>query len=372
MDSLTINLNAHKIEYLASTGYLFDVYRDGNDNYTDGDKTILTINGDGEISTTGLYIANAGEGGKIIINGGKHITSGFTLYKSTGGKIEINAGEFESTEPNIELYGLLGGNKANITVRGGKYLEWNPEDFVHEDYMTIYRNNYFEVGLPKSENAGSNSDMKDALNDPFVTEINITGNIKTNNTDKTSNTYLEGIKVKQSVTIKGDGKKTIAAGGREDVNGKKIMNFAIHVDGPYDVILEDLYLTRAGIAASGGATITVKNCRIDHSPGGTSRYAFYVEGGKITIDENCIINNSQKTSHGFIYAPMGEVIILGGTWGGTYIPNTPFARGNDGYIIIKGGTFSVNPTNYLAEGYTAEKIGSNWVVSLDPNSSSEN
>ena len=140
VDDLTVNLNGKKLLY-SGKDWLFNVYDDSWDGYDSennleindpNNKTILTIEGEGEISATGACIARAGEGGEIIINGGKHTASGATLYESIGGKIKISTGVFQSSLANPP-YTLFQGDINNIYINGGSFYKWDPSQTYNDE-----------------------------------------------------------------------------------------------------------------------------------------------------------------------------------------------------------------------------------------------
>ncbi|MBR6496251.1 MAG: hypothetical protein IKT28_03970, partial [Rikenellaceae bacterium] len=57
-----------------------------------------------------------------------------------------------------------------------------------------------------------------------------------------------------------------------------------------------------------------------------------------------------------------EIHVEGGTFGGVKSDlNVVLTQG--GKVIITGGTFNFDPTQWVADGYVATKVGDNWVVS---------
>ena len=58
----------------------------------------------------------------------------------------------------------------------------------------------------------------------------------------------------------------------------------------------------------------------------------------------------------------GTLEINGGEITGRVIMQNANAKANNAVLNITGGTFNFDPTAYLAVGYVAEKVGSNWNV----------
>lgn len=393
MDSLTINLNAHKIEYLGSTGYLFNVFRDGQDNYDDGDKTILTINGDGEISTTGECIATAGEGGGIVINGGTHTTSGSTLYKSTGGKIEITKGSFESTL-TADSYTLFNGSNTDITVRGGSFYKWDPsggdavsksdsdpakneKNFLSAEgnldisrYVVIYDTptldwNYVTKEYIVKDEDNNDSDIKDALEDPDVTIIDV----------------YKDLPLGEQLWVEKPGDLTINMNNNEYTGGTGHYSAAV-VYNTHLTINDGIFYQGFQVAYT-GTTLTLNNCNISiTSTASGARYcviAMYsskaiINGGTFSFLSHIrnltyfsANSNSVIDLYDCICGPVSKhnnvtvspIIADGGVvniYSGEYGFNTSDMKAiNNGKINVYGGTFTASsePTKFIAEGYKA-------------------
>ena len=142
------------------------------------------------------------------------------------------------------------------------------------------------------------------------------------------------------------------------------MNYALEISG-CDVDIYNANFTRAGIAADNGANVTFHSGKINHKPERTSRYIFCAHtGSTITIKDGTFVNDRPKNS--FFWADNATIIVENGTFtsvSASQKSSKKVVLSNGGKVIIKGGTFEFDPTAWLAEGYTATKSGSNWVVS---------
>lgn len=136
-------------------------------------KNSLTIHGnDGEVDSTGLYgiglstsmtgelVINGGTyvapegssyliggfGGKVIVNDGD-FTAPYCVINSFDGyscAVEINGGTFklDGTDSDPTAAPLLG---INITVKGGKFSQQLPEEYIAEGYMQIQSGAMWQV-----------------------------------------------------------------------------------------------------------------------------------------------------------------------------------------------------------------------------------
>ena len=129
----------------------------------------LTINGEGQIEANTRAIWARGNGGAVItINGGNYVGAkgnSELIYASGNGQIIINGGSFEASEKAADMggdeYALLNckdadykAGTAKITVKGGKYKNFNPANntsegngtnFVAEGYTSTQDGEYWVV-----------------------------------------------------------------------------------------------------------------------------------------------------------------------------------------------------------------------------------
>ena len=137
-------------------------------------------------------------------------------------------------------------------------------------------------------------------------------------------------------------------------------------------VLNNTNVNSAGgaIAAVNGAKLTFNSGSVAVNTTSTSdRYLFYVvgDGTVVTINDGEFADFTKTTQNQKrAYAYVGEgatLYITGGTFGKAST-RSGYTAGilGDGDIIITGGTFGFNPSAWVAEGYTAVKNGSTWVV----------
>ncbi len=114
-----------------------------------------------------------------------------------------------------------------------------------------------------------------------------------------------------------------------------------------------------GEAVFKGGSITL------NSTSTSARHVFYVatEGAKLTIEDGTFVfNPTNLTRKGsYLCADSGATIIVnGGSFAKPSTRTAPIQELNGGQVIIYGGTFQFNPSNYVAEGYEAIQGSDGW------------
>ena len=124
-----------------------------------------------------------------------------------------------------------------------------------------------------------------------------------------------------------------------------------------------------GIAVGYGAQVTFNGGAININSLATSqRYNFYVfgEGTKVVIEDGDFSFEAYR-QRSYVCADAGAIVeIKGGTFG--VAPNHsrwtyPIYEANGGQVIITGGTFGFDPTEWVADGYVAVESNGVWTVS---------
>ena len=150
-----------------------------------------------------------------------------------------------------------------------------------------------------------------------------------------------------------------------------------------------------GASSCGGCTLTLRNGRVTSASG--SAYSkilqAYGASGELIVEDSVTVTGisiplysapgynettAEMTTNGGIFvntteggnaikiekasgssrANYGKITINGGSFTGTI--NVPEAGKES--LIIRGGTFTVDPSDYLAEGCTCEQVGGKYVV----------
>lgn len=122
-----------------------------------------------------------------------------------------------------------------------------------------------------------------------------------------------------------------------------------------------------GIASVDGGKVTFNGTGLQLNATTTNpRYNFYAEG----VGSEIIINDGEfdiavKTlKRAYIYAGAGTTVYVNGGTFGKASTRSGYTAGilGSGKVIITGGTFGFNPSNWVATGYKAVQNGSTWTV----------
>ena len=153
-------------------------------------------------------------------------------------------------------------------------------------------------------------------------------------------------------------------------NGSEDGSYDFYILNKSTVIFNDANFPEAGgmIQAAYGATV-IFNSGVSNilSTSTSQRYNFYAAspGTTITINDGTFTFDAYR-QRSYACAVNGAIIyIKGGTFG--VAPNhtrwtTPIYTDATGKVIITGGTFGFDPTEWLAPGYEAIKSGNTWTV----------
>ena len=148
-------------------------------------------------------------------------------------------------------------------------------------------------------------------------------------------------------------------------------SYGVLSDGPEaNTTLDEVNITAAGgaLAATNGAELTFNSGSATINSTSTSqRHVFYAEGegSVITVNGGTFAFEAYR-QRSYACAVNGATIyITGGDFG--VAPNHsrwkhPIYTENGGKVIITGGTFKFDPTEWVAVGYEAVKNGDTWTV----------
>ena len=321
---------------------------------TDGAQ--LTFNG-GSVavnttSTSGRYnFYVVGEGTVVTVNGGGFSFSKALnqkrayIYAGSGATVYVKGGTFGKASAR-EGYtdGILGDGK--VVISGGTF-GFDPTKWVAEGCFVVKNDGLYIVGEP----ASSVDEFKDALSSQAAVSLA--------EAIDNGNSYFE---VRNNDIIKNMEEKELKAGG----NGTS--NYAFHLYGS-NVEVNNANINGAGFAVMEGSSVTVNSGTIAASPGKSGRNMFYVTGSSsVTVNEGTY--TFDRTSCYFVYVDAGSTCyIKGGHFEKPLANDTSkdsfVNTGSEGTVIITGGTFNVDPTAWLADGYKAVKEGKIWTVSAE-------
>ena len=168
------------------------------------------------------------------------------------------------------------------------------------------------------------------------------------------------------ITINGNGNKVIA--GTILSNNTK-GKYGLIIDGGSAVINDiDIETKGGGISAINGAKVIFNGNNLHVRTTNTSgRYNFYLEGNgsEVTINGgNFSFTTSPNNKRAYIYANPGTTVYVKGGTFGKASSRSGYEAGilGNGTVIITGGTFGFNPSNWVAAGYKAVQNGSTWTV----------
>ena len=125
-----------------------------------------------------------------------------------------------------------------------------------------------------------------------------------------------------------------------------------------------------GIAAADGAEVVFNSGSVYVDTASTSgRYLFYAEGEGSVIainGGNFSWDKNDNQTRAYIYAGEGTTVYVNGGTFGKASTRSGYTAGilGTGTVIITGGTFGFDPTNWLAPGFVAKKSdsASTWTV----------
>ena len=316
----------------------------------------VTFNGGSlEINSTStshrylFYVA--GEGSKLTINGGNFDFNKTQnqkrayIYASEGTTVYVNGGNFgkASARPDCKA-GILG--EGTVIIKGGTF-GFDPSAWVAEGCEVVKDGDKYIVGKP----ASTTTDFITALNNNPA--VNVKGAI-----DNSSNV----------INISDNNVVINMYGNEYKAGGNGTNNYAFNLYGS-DVEINDANINGAGLAIMQGSNATVNSGVIAAKPGKSGRNMFYVTGNStITVNEGTY--TFDRTSCFFVYVEAGcTCYINGGNFEKPLANNATkdlFVNpGSAGTVIITGGTFNVDPTAWVPEGYKAVKSGNIWTVSAE-------
>jgi len=123
-----------------------------------------------------------------------------------------------------------------------------------------------------------------------------------------------------------------------------------------------------GIAAVDGAQVVFNSGSVAVNTTNTSgRYNFYTQGAGSVITINGGEFSFSKTlnqKRAYVYAGAGTTVYINGGTFGPASTRSGYTAGilGEGTVIITGGTFGFNPSNWVADGYEAVQDGTTWTV----------
>lgn len=136
-------------------------------------------------------------------------------------------------------------------------------------------------------------------------------------------------------------------------------------------VLNDVTVNSANgaIGVTNGGNLTFNDGYVEVDSKSTSgRYLFYVvgEGSVATINDGTFyFNKTQNQKRAYAYVGAGATLYINGGNFGTASSRSGYTAGilNDGgTVVITGGSFGFDPSDWVADGYQVVKNGTNWYV----------
>lgn len=353
--------------------------------------------------TTDLNLVN---GGKVAVNSTQmtvnsianvfNTLDGVGVAENFDGKVTFKAaatpnGTADETQQlltvNEETYYWLGmnylivtGNSDNVDV--DVVLNTNMGTVTHnianvpvkENYRTNILGNLLTTGTtfnvviderfevpdiivdPTVAHPADASDIAEAIANPDINVINLTSPINDS-----------GFGIDQNGPVK---ELTINMNDHPISNGNADGAYDFYVWNKSTVIFNDANFPEAGgmINAAYGATV-IFNSGVSNilSTATAQRHSFYAagQGTTITVNDGTFTFDAYRQRTYACAVNEAIIYIKGGTFG--VAPNhprwtAPIYTENGGQVIITGGTFGFDPTEWLADGYEAIKSGNTWTV----------
>lgn len=260
----------------------------------------------------------------------RKLTAGNEYSIALSGKNAFTAGQ------DYDIVFTNGDDEEAFVFPTGKYSITGAEKF-----------SVYPVNIPEIDVANAD-ELRNGLENTLANVINLTGTITSVGT---------GFKIDRGVVFN---MQNMEFNAGSDANSK---SYALEVYGENEVTINDANFVRAGVSAHEGADVVFNSGIVDHNPGRTGRYIFvaYDAGTTITVNDGTFTNNTGNNK--YFWADSNAIIyVKGGTYNGVQ-SKTKIYTSNGGQVIITGGTFNFDPTQWVAEGYQAVKIGDNtWTV----------
>ena len=325
--------------------------------YVVDDGTELTIqSGDFSFSKTmnqkRAYIY-VGAGATVYVEGGNFgpasTRSGYTSGIMGDGTVIITGGTFGFDPSNWVAEGYYAAKEGDVwTVK-----QCDSHSFTAEaGYHTCENCDFTEMCTPEVVDGGAVTCAVCGADYIVASEATFEAENVTINNDSA------GVESFGSVTLKD---VVMKAGSPTD--------YAVIIKGG-EAALENVDVDSAGggVGVVGGAKVVFDGGSVAVNTTSTSgRYNFYVvdDGTELTIQSGDFsFSKTLNQKRAYIYVGAGATVYVEGGNFGPASTRSGYTSGimGDGTVIITGGTFGFDPSNWVAEGYEAVKEGSVWTV----------
>lgn len=177
----------------------------------------------------------------------------------------------------------------------------------------------------------------------------------------------EAVSISKDVTIDGNG-NTITAGGASSLTP------SMAVMGEYDVVVKNTNVVGGFIGAYYGANVEFNGGSLKYTEGQSGRNCFYAAGTdehqSVIVIKDADVNMANASGNSYLCAHGNAVIYVeGGNFYGkpvgssnAYVKEATYGT-YTGEVIITGGAFNFNPSEWVPAGYTAtETTTGKWTV----------
>lgn len=218
--------------------------------------------------------------------------------------------------------------------------------------------------LDKPANIGSAADLDNILKTPVVGILYFTSSFNYANDTQENDKAIE-ISENSDVTLNLNN-QGITSGSSED--------YGLIAHPASKVTINDANITSngGGIGAVGGAEVVFNSGSVYvDTPSTSGRYIFYAEGEGSTITINggtFSWDPADNQKRAYIYAGTSTTVYVKGGTFGKASTRSGYTAGilGSGTVIITGGTFGFDPSNWVATGYKATKNDDNtWTVAAE-------
>ena len=334
----------------------------------------LVINGEGTVEAVS---GNDGYAvvakGKVTINGGtfkagvdENGEANAVVYARGNGEVYVNGGFFPNAHNSAYVLNKRDADRATavIEVKGGTFEGFDPANnaaenagtnFCAEGYTSYKDGEYYVV--VNGAVVETADEFKAAAANAALQYIIVAADLDFG---------TQYVTVGTSKVIVGNGYKFIAGGT------KSSKNYALGIQKAVNVVINDLVMNGGGgIYVSGGANVEVNNVDLKVKYSASGRHMFYVNNATLTVNSG----NYDMLNTGYKYFTMennAKAYVNGGTFGDMQTTDTPTKILSGSTLVITGGKFQVNytnykfdPTPYLATGYKAVRVGDYMEVSAE-------
>ncbi|MBO7527809.1 MAG: hypothetical protein J6T74_07980 [Clostridia bacterium] len=357
------DLNGHDVVFTNGAG--FSVYTNG----------VLTISGNGNVSTSEVCLF-AADGGSIIVNGGTYTSTDNFVIGSNGSTgrggntFTINAGTFNGqiTSAGYVACGIYVANNDTVVVNGGTFNITNGVGILaRSGNTTVKADVVFNVSGNGELGKVGDSKVTVPSGEELVLDLkaNYPGGVPTINNNTSHDVYVV---VDGTYTFANDDASFHAARGVYD-------NVILTADlSDYLYVTEDMNIYLNGhtidVSSTGyvaiyvvdGATLTINgDGNVIAREGCVMAFdgsSFVVNGGTYTCTDNFVFGTNGSTGRG-----NNTITINAGTFNGQitsagYVACGIYVANND-IVVVNGGTFNItNGVGILARsGNTTVKAG---------------